>query len=115
MKDYKLYLIVIRECLGKINAYLVNGKDDFMNSQMTQDAVFLNLEIIGKSIKNLPQEWKDSEPDIEWLTFVNLSDILTYDYFQINLENVWLIIDDCLQDLDRAINRINLQFGESEV
>ena len=87
MKDYKLYLIVIRECLEKINAYVVNGKDDFMNSQMTQDAVFLNLEIIGKSIKNLPQEWKDSEPDIEWLTFVNLSDILTYDYFQINLEN----------------------------
>ncbi len=38
-----------------------------MNNQMVQDAVLRNLEIMGESIKKLPQEWKDTEPELNGL------------------------------------------------
>jgi hypothetical protein len=34
MRDSRLYLIHVTECLERINLYLVNGKADFMNNQM---------------------------------------------------------------------------------
>ena len=115
MKDSRLYLIHVGECLERINLYLVNGKADFMNNQMVQDAVLRNLEIIGESIKKLPQEWKDTASDIEWVKIGNFRNVLAHEYLGVDLETVWWIIDNYLPDLEIAINRMNAQFREGEV
>lgn len=108
MKDSRLYLIHVGECLERINCYLVHGKGDFMNNQMVQDAVLRNLEIMGESIKKLPQEWKDTQPDIEWVKIGNFRNVLAHDYLGVDLETVWFIIDNYLPDLEIAINTMNV-------
>lgn len=106
MKDNRLYLIHVRECLGRINRYLSHGKVDFMEDEMVQDAVLRNLEIMGESIKLLPQEWKNSQPQIEWVKIGNFRNILAHDYLGIDLKMVWFIIENYLPDLQSSIEKM---------
>ena len=49
MKDDKLYLIHIIECLQKIRDYTAEGETFFGEDTKTQDAVIRNFEIIGEA------------------------------------------------------------------
>lgn len=51
MKDDRLYLIHILECISRIEEYTADGRDVFMTSTMMQDAVVRNFEIIGEAAK----------------------------------------------------------------
>jgi len=110
MKDSRLYLIHIRDCLAKIADFTKDGKDEFFNNVMIQDAVLRNLEIMGQSIKKLPDEWKSSQPEIDWVQIGNFRNVLAHDYLDIALDVVWDIIENFLPDLQRAIANISNQF-----
>lgn len=89
-RDTKLYLQDILECIELIGKY-TNGmsKDDFGSDVTIQDAVMRRLEIIGEATKNLPNELKQKYPDIPWKDITGMRDVLTHDYFGIDLERVW--------------------------
>ena len=44
MKDDRFYLINIAERIQRIESYTRDGRDAFMESSMTQDAVVRNLD-----------------------------------------------------------------------
>lgn len=45
MRDNRIYLIHIRDCLARIKDYTSEGKQAFFEDLKTQDAVIRNLEI----------------------------------------------------------------------
>ena len=49
MKDVKIYLIQILECIDRIKVYTAHGREAFAGSTMIQDAVIRNFEIIGEA------------------------------------------------------------------
>jgi uncharacterized protein with HEPN domain len=50
VKDDKLYLIHIAECLERIASYIgTGGKTEFMASSLIQDAVLRNLQTLAES------------------------------------------------------------------
>ena len=53
MKDERLYLSNIKECIERIEEYTKGGKEEFMQNKMIQDAVIRNFEIIGEATKRL--------------------------------------------------------------
>ena len=106
MKDERLYLVHVRDCLAKIQNYTKCGRDEFMNNGLIQDAVLRNLEIMGQSIKKLSAEWKSWYPEIEWVQIGNFRNVLAHDYLDVDLNVVWEIIENFLPDLQRAIASI---------
>ncbi len=73
MKDDKLYLIHIWECIKRIESYSEEGKQAFLASVMMQDAIIRNFEVIGEATKQISpelnnltlkfngEEWQDLE------------------------------------------------------
>lgn len=112
MKDSRLYLIHIRDSLARIKSYTANGKDSFYDQIVIQDAVMRNLEVMCESIKKLPDEWKNSEPDIPWHRIVGFRNKLAHDYFDIDLDVVWDIVENYLPDLEIAVEKISARFWE---
>lgn len=106
MKDARLYVIHIQECLQRINHYTQGDRQAFLDSTLIQDAVLRNLEVMGESIKQLPEEWKRSQPEIEWVKIGNFRNVLAHEYLGVNLEIVWEIIEKYLPDLEKAIEVI---------
>lgn len=49
MKDDKLYLLHISECLDRIDRYVSEGEELFMKDTKTQDAVLRNLQVMAES------------------------------------------------------------------
>jgi uncharacterized protein with HEPN domain len=113
MKDNRLYLIHIQECLTRIELYTVEGKDAFLTDIKTQDAVLRNLQTLAESTQRLSDELKAAHPDIDWRRISGFRNVLVHDYLSVNLIRVWEIIERNLPDLRGKILLI-LQELENE-
>ncbi len=60
MKDDRVYLLHIRDCLDRIVDYTRDGPDAFFADTKTQDAVIRNFEIVGDAVKNPSELHKES-------------------------------------------------------
>ena len=104
MKDDKLYLIHISECLERIEKYIgKEGKDGFLASSLTQDAVLRNLQTMAVSTQRLSDDLKTAHSEVDWYKISGFRNVLVHDYLGVDLERVWLIIENDLPGLKRAI------------
>jgi len=110
MRDISIFLSHIKESIKLIEEY-TNGVtiDKFKSSQEIQDKVFRRLEIIGKAVRNLPDELRKAHPEIEWKKMVGLRDVLIHSYFGIDLDLAWKVIEKDIPDLKTKIKRISIQ------
>jgi uncharacterized protein with HEPN domain len=106
MKDERLYLSNIQECIERIEEYTKGGKEEFMQTKMIQDAVIRNFEIIGEATKRLSPELRSQYSDVPWQQMAGLRDVLIHDYLKVNLNLVWQIIEHNLSDLKRQVTAI---------
>ena len=104
MKNNKLYLSNIQECIQNIEIYTKDGEEIFKQNRMIQDAVIRNFEIIGEAVKRIEKEIKESYPNIPWRQMAGFRDVLIHDYLRVDLEEVWLIIID-----DLPILKVNIE------
>lgn len=62
MKDDRLYLIHIRECIERIEQYTLGGKDAFFADTKSQDAVLRVLRTLAESTQRISDGLKASHP-----------------------------------------------------
>jgi uncharacterized protein with HEPN domain len=93
MKDDKLYLIHIDECLERIDSYIKDiDKRAFMDSTLIQDAVVRNLQIMSESTQRLSDNLKDGHPEIDWFKISGFRNVLVHDYLGVDIERIWTIL-----------------------
>jgi uncharacterized protein with HEPN domain len=92
-RAHDLYLKDILDAIRKIENYTENlTYEEFLKDELRQDGIVKNLEVIGEAVKNIPDDLREKKPHIEWKKIAGLRDILTHEYFGINLEIVWDVI-----------------------
>lgn len=96
MKDDSVYLRHICDAITDIGRYTTGGEQDFFAEKMIQDAVIRNLEIIGVAVKNISQETREKNPDMPWKQIAGLRDVLIHQYFGVDLDTVWLVVENRL-------------------
>ena len=107
MKDDKLYLIHIRECILRIEEYLGGGgKEVFIASNMVQDAIIRNLQMLSESAMRLSDEMQASHPEVEWFKIRGFCNVLVHDYLGVDLERVWNILENDLSKLKTAVEKM---------
>lgn len=107
LRDYKLYLSDILESRERILEYTKGMTyKDFAKSNITIDAVVRNLEVIGEAASRLPSEIKTRSPEIEWRKIVGLRNILTHEYFGINTQIVWDVVENKLEPLGDTCKKL---------
>ena len=113
MKDSRIYLIHIRDCLARIKDYTIGGKQVLFENLKTQDAVIRNLEVMSESVNKLPSQWTEAYPDMKWEEIRGLRNRLAHEYLNINLNIIWDIIENDLPDFEITIEAIAKQFWNS--
>ena len=80
--------------------------EEFCNDRKTYSAVIREFEIIGEAVGKLPEELKGRRPEVEWQDIKDFRNLLTHEYFGVDLEIVWKIIEDDLPGLMDAVREI---------
>jgi uncharacterized protein with HEPN domain len=83
----------IREAIEKIERYVSGlNHDAFIKDDKTIDSVVRNLEIIGEAANRIPESVRAQYSGIEWRKIVGLRNRVVHDYFSIDVEIVWEIV-----------------------
>lgn len=103
----KLLIEDILESARKIQRYTA-GMDfeQFTLDEKTVDAVARNFEIIGEAANRLPEEFKRQNPNIEWNRIRGFRNRIVHDYFGIDYEIVWKIVENYLSGLVSELDKL---------
>jgi uncharacterized protein with HEPN domain len=84
----------------KIKRYTENHNfGSFLSDDKTIDAVVRNFEIIGEAANRIDDDFKTSNPQIEWNRIVGFRNRIIHEYFGVDYEIVWTIVETYLSDL----------------
>ena len=101
-----LYLTLILQRSERIRSYTVGGREQFFASEITQDAVALNLEAIGEATKQLSKKLRAQHPEVSWQQIAAVGDTLLHDFLGENLHAVWQVVAHDLDTLEAQVRRI---------
>ena len=111
MKDDRLYLIHVGECIARIEEYVSGGEDSFMASSLVQDAVLRNLQTLAESTQRLSDALKAQHDEIDWRRIAGFRNILVHDYLGVDVPQVWAIVERELPALKCEIETMLRELG----
>ena len=87
-------LDLIREAIANIESFLADtpSYEAFSDNKILCHAVIYNLQCIGECVYRLSAEFISSHPDVEWETIEGLRHVLVHDYYAVNMETIWNIL-----------------------
>lgn len=102
----KANLLAILDSCAKIKRFVddIWDADAFFKDEKTFDAVLMNFVVIGEAVARLSDELKDGKDQIEWNKIKGFRNIVAHDYFGVDAEEVWQIINTELPRLQEEIS-----------
>jgi len=99
-RNIKLLLEDMLQSAKKIKAYTQDiDFEIFISDDKTIDAVVRNFEIIGEASNRIDNDYKENNPEIEWKRIRGFRNRIVHEYFGIDYEIVWTIIETYLDEL----------------
>lgn len=74
--------------------------------RLTNPAILRNLQILCESTQRLTEASKKRHPEVEWPAISGLRNVVVHDYFAVDWETIWTIIQRDLPILERAVREL---------
>jgi len=104
------YLEHIAEAAGLILEYTRGmSKEDFLEDRKTQQAVLMNFMTIGEAavlLKNDHSAFIAEHAEVPWNKMRGMRNILTHEYWNINLDVVWETVVTNIPDLRSRVDAL---------
>ena len=89
------YLWDIREAALQIQRFTQGeSRASFKQNEMLQNALAHSLLIIGEASRKVASTTRDAHSEIPWRKMVGPRNLIAHEYFRINLDNIWNIIEN---------------------
>lgn len=106
-RDTVLLLQDMLEAAEKIKKYTAGyDLDSFLADEKTVDAAIRNFEIIGEAANRIDSDFRDQTPEIEWRRIRGFRNRLIHEYFGIDNNVIWGIIEGYLDELIRGLEQL---------
>jgi uncharacterized protein with HEPN domain len=104
----KYCLESILDSISKIQDYTsgIDNPDKLYNDIKTFDATIMNFVVIGEMVSKISDKLKTDNLNVEWNKIKDFRNILTHNYFGIDAEEVWQIIQNDLPLLKIQISKL---------
>ncbi len=106
-KEALIFIEHMLESIEKIEKYTKKlTKEKLIKDTKVQDAIIRRIEILGEAVKNLPDDFRNKHPEVEWSEVVRTRDKIIHHYFGVDLDIIWDIIKKDLPKLKKQIKEI---------
>ena len=100
-RDYLRHILVEADYLVAQTAGL--KRDEFVTNETLRRAFVRSLEIIGEAAKRVPAQFRTQYPTVERRAMSGMRDRLIHDYFGVDYELVWDVVQNRIPELRRQI------------
>jgi len=101
------YLGDIFDAIQRVEGYTADVKKaEFFENPMMQDAVMLQIEIVGEAANSISDEFQEKHDDLPWVQMRALRNRTVHDYRGINLNIIWDTVQNDLPALKRQVQDI---------
>ena len=104
------YIEHMLEALGLACSYIEGmTKEDFLDDKRTQQAVVLNLIVVGEVATKILKEhesFANKNAGVPWASMKGMRNRIAHGYYDINLETVWETVQAALPKLQKQLTEI---------
>jgi uncharacterized protein with HEPN domain len=86
-------ILDILEAIQRIEQVSSHGKDAFYHDELVQVWIIYHLQIIGEAVRSISTEFCASHTDIPWSDIIGMRNILVHQYFGIDKDAVWKVVE----------------------
>jgi uncharacterized protein with HEPN domain len=114
VKDDRPYLADILQALQRIEEVGRRGRGAFLADWLLQDAAIRNFEIVGEAVKRVSPGLQGAHPEVPWADLAGFRDVLIHQYFRVDLEIVWALIEQRVKGLREGVARLTAALDPRE-
>jgi len=74
-------------------------REQFLSDETLQRAFVRSLEIVGEAAKRIPADLRAEHPTIEWRAMSSMRNRLIHEYFGIDLDLAWEVVQNKIPPL----------------
>ncbi len=106
-RDFRLYLQDILDAIAKVERYSAGlDLEQFKLDELHIDGINMNLIVIGEAANAVPDDIQQKYPQIDWRNVIGLRNAIAHEYFRLNLDRIWDIVEVEIPELKRLIQDI---------
>ncbi|HCC57863.1 MAG TPA: DUF86 domain-containing protein [Solibacterales bacterium] len=113
MRSQRAYVEHILAWIRRIADDSAHGRESVFASRTLQDAIIRNLQVLCESSQRIDDEHKLQHPEINWRSIAGMRNVLVHDYFGVDFQTVWQIVERDLPPLEQAMRAIAAWLNQS--
>lgn len=78
----------------------------FTSDQTSMRAFARSLEVIGEAAKQVPENYRQLHPEVDWKGMVGLRDRLIHHYFGVDYEIVWDVVKNEIPKVKKELEKL---------
>ena len=106
MRDDKERLRDILEAITQIEKYTVRGEKEFQQNELIQILIVHHLQIIGEASNSIFKKLINKYSKVPWAEIIAFRNILVHEYFRVDIQTIWKIVERDLSDLKEQVQII---------
>jgi uncharacterized protein with HEPN domain len=106
MRDDRERILDILDAIENIERHAGKGRESFEKDELIQTWVVHHLEIIGEAASRLGVGFRAAHSEVPWAQIVAMRNVIAHEYFGIDLDEVWQVVQRDLPELKQKLHAI---------
>lgn len=106
MTDPRERILDMLEAIERIERHAAKGRAEFEKDELIQSWMVHHLQIVGEAAAKLGRDFLEQHSSIPWPQIVAMRNVLVHNYFGVDLEEVWRVVERDLPELKNKLKRL---------